>query len=57
MKIKKSTVYMLVLMFLFVVALSNIKNNNPWIAIPVMVLILIIITVWSIERFKLTHRK
>lgn len=57
MKIKKSTFYMLVLMFLFVVALSNIKNNNPWIAIPVMVLILIIITVWSIERFKLTHRK
>lgn len=57
MKIKKSTFYIWVLLFLFVVALSNIKNNNPWIAVPVMVGIAVIITIWSVERYKDTHGK
>lgn len=57
MKIKKSTFYMLVLMFLFVVALNNIRGDNPWVAIPVMVLIAGIIIMWAIERFKQTHGK
>lgn len=48
---------MLVLLFLFVVALQNIQNNNPWIAVPVMIAIMVIVIVWSIERFKMTHRK
>lgn len=57
MKIKKSTAYMLVLLFLFVVALQNIQNNNPWIAVPVMVAIMVIVIIWSIERYKMTHGK
>lgn len=57
MKIKKSTFYMVVLLFLFVVAMTSIKQDNPWLAIPVMVIIFGIIVKWSIERFKETHRK
>jgi len=57
MKIRKSTFYMLVLMILFVITLTFIKQNNPWVAIPLMVLIMGIIIKWSIERFQQTHRK
>lgn len=48
---------MVVLLFLFVVAMTSIKQDNPWLAIPVMVIIFGIIVKWSIERFKETHRK
>lgn len=48
---------MVVLMILFVIALNNIRGNNPIIAIPVMVVIAGIIIMWAIERFKQTHGK
>lgn len=48
---------MVVLMFLFVVTLTFIKQDNPWVAVPLMVLIFGIIVKWCIERFKQTHGK